>query len=56
MRELATIVARTEGKKTQARVGAVREIIATLSEVLADDNDALIAVVKNGARRLKRKK
>jgi hypothetical protein len=58
IKELATHVAKLEGKKHQASIGDVREIIGILSDALIrpDSIRTYMALVKNGQRRAKRKK
>lgn len=55
MKEIATKIAKAEGKKTQARIGEVREILAILSELMVTDVETAVELMRNGHRRLKSK-
>lgn len=61
IRKLASLIAEKEGKKSQARIGDVREVLGILSDILFDDwdnckNDVLYALLQNGTKRAKRQK
>lgn len=57
LKEMASEVARREGKKSSARVGDVREILSILSDLVFEMPLGEIenALRKNGERRAKRK-
>lgn len=54
--ELASLVAKKEGHKSQARIGDIREIISILSDLMYSNPDAASCVVQLGIARAKRKK
>jgi len=56
IKELASLLAKKEGKKTQARIGEIRELLSLLSDLACADSNVLAALVINGQRRAKRKK
>lgn len=63
IKELATLIAKQEGKKHQATVGDVREILGLISDVIYSeckrpDNsaNALTLFFMNGKKRAARKK
>lgn len=53
--KLASQVAKLEGKRSQARIGDIREILGHLSDMAYEDITALGALFENGKRRAKRK-
>lgn len=55
IKSLATHLTLKEGKKHQASISDVREILALLSDLMAVDADLEIAalLIKNGQRRLR---
>jgi hypothetical protein len=57
MKEIATKVAKLEGKKTQARIGEIREILSILSDIMWEDEYHVVfdTIYKNGKRRAKKK-
>lgn len=59
LKELVSAIAKEEGKKHQASVGDVREIVGIISDLLwkfgNDDFSLLKTILKNGERRAKRK-
>lgn len=57
MKEIATKVAKLEGKKTQARIGEIREILSILSDIMWEDEYHIVfdTLYKNGKRRAKKK-
>jgi len=52
---IASIIAKREGKTSEARIGDVREILGILSEMMASEPDVAKVLEANGRRRLKRK-
>jgi len=54
--ELASLVAKKEGHKSQARIGDIREIISILADLLYSNPDAVACVTQLGIARAKRKK
>ncbi len=59
LKELATLIAQKEGKKSQVRIGDVREILGIMSDLVSLSPqvalDTLNALVSNGKRRAKKK-
>ena len=55
---LASRIAKREGKKSQAKVGDVREILAILSDMYFEENGMRVQMLMldNGIRRAKRKR
>lgn len=53
IKELVTKVALAEGKKLQAHVGNVREVIAILSDMMYLNHSVTDAMLRNGKRRYK---
>lgn len=60
IKQLASQIAKVEGKKSQARIGDIAEILSILSdmtwETLGMDESPLNTLVDNGRKRAKRKK
>lgn len=61
MRGLASEIAKREGKKSQAKIGDIREILGILSDILYADyeqysHDTAIVIIESGKKRSKRKK
>lgn len=56
VKEIASEIAKREGKKSSARVGDIREIVAILSDLSVEDSGVIAIIVRNGQRRLKRGK
>lgn len=56
MKDLATAIAKQEGKKTQARIGEVREILSVLSDMIYLDSVLIELLINNGKKRAKKKK
>lgn len=62
IKKLASEIAKREGKKTQARIGEIREVLAILSDILyndfknEEDYTTFIGIVKNGENRAKKTK
>jgi hypothetical protein len=56
LKELSSKLAKLEGKKHEASVGDVRELLAIICEELAQDSELVAELIKNGQRRIKRKK
>jgi hypothetical protein len=56
--KLASEIAKREGKKSQARIGDIREIIGILSDIFYEDEtcDLLNAFHEAGAKRAKKRK
>lgn len=53
--KLSSYIARFEGKKHQASIGDIREIVGILSDAFHKDDGRLYkALLKNGVRRAKR--
>ena len=48
---LASKVAMVEGKKSQAAIGDIREILGILSDFLYSDPEVLLLLLANGKRR-----
>ena len=55
IKELASKIAKIEGKKSAARIGEIREILSILSDMAIDGSGVLRVLANNGIRRLKRK-
>jgi len=51
IRELASKVAKLEGKKSETSIGNIREILKIVSDLIAQDASALHVLLKNGYRR-----
>lgn len=57
LKELASLIAKREGKKSQARIGDIREILSILSDIRFDEGEEIdILLFKNGKKRSKNKK
>jgi hypothetical protein len=56
IQKLASEIAKREGKKSQARIGDIREILGILSDVAVEDMRVLYSLVVNGCRRRKKAK
>lgn len=58
IKSLASLIAKIEGKKSQARVGDVREILGILSDLVYQDEIDYFweLFYENGKKRSKRKK
>ncbi len=54
--QLASIVAKKEGHKSQARIGDIREILSILADLSYTSPDPLLAIQKLGIERAKRRK
>lgn len=54
--ELASLVAKKEGHKSQARIGDVREILSIVADLMYSNADAATCMVQLGIARAKRKK
>jgi uncharacterized protein (UPF0147 family) len=59
--KLASEIAKREGKKSQARIGDIREILSILADIFHDFSipekvDLVAELTKSGERRAKRKK
>jgi hypothetical protein len=57
LNKLASLVAKREGKRSQARIGDIREILGILCDIVIEDDGivALTSLIDNGIKRLKRK-
>lgn len=55
LKQLASQIAKLEGKKSQARIGDIRELLAILSDLMTKDSEASAALWANGLRRAKKK-
>lgn len=56
IRELASLVAKKEGHRSQSRIGDIREILSILSDLSYDSQEVIHAIVQNGIQRAKRRK
>lgn len=57
IKQLASELAKREGKKSQARIGDIREILGILSDLFIDDPLGVFSILlSNGSRRRMRKK
>ena len=55
IQKLASLIAKKEGKKSQARVGDIREMLSILSDLVYSDCDAImISLFDNGFSRSKK--
>jgi hypothetical protein len=54
IKKLASLIAKKEGKKKQARIGDIREILSILSDLCVKDSGVVIALINNGYRRSKK--
>lgn len=59
IQRLASQIAKREGKKSQARIGDIREILGIMSDIFHEalergSVDGMDALVKSGAQRAKR--
>lgn len=54
---LASAIAKKEGKKSQARIGDVREILSILSDIVHEHegSDIITMLITNGQKRAKKK-
>lgn len=55
IKALASELAKREGKKSQARIGDIREILGHLSDIAFDDYRHLYVLVVNGQKRALKK-
>lgn len=53
--ELASLIAKKEGHKSQARIGDIREIISILSDMSYESADPIDCIIKLGISRAKKK-
>jgi hypothetical protein len=51
LKDLATLVAETEGRKSQATIGDIREVISIISDLIFTDPEIIESLRKNGERR-----
>ena len=56
IREIATEIAKREGKKSQARIGDIREILGILADIYTDHIEVTVCLIELAKRRAKRKK
>lgn len=56
IRKLATLLAKLEGKKSQARIGDLREVLSILSDMVYESSEAMDALFNNGEKRFKKAK
>jgi hypothetical protein len=58
LRKLASEIAKREGKKSQARIGDIREILGILSDIYVEDTawDMALVFAEAGFTRIKRKR
>jgi hypothetical protein len=58
MNQIAKEIAKREGRKSNANIGDIREILGILCDIFHEDRLGLLAVrmMENGNRRAKRKK
>jgi len=54
---LASAIAKREGKKSQARIGDIREILSILSDIIHEyeGSDIITMLINNGEKRAKKK-
>lgn len=60
IKALASAIAKTEGKKSQARIGDIREILSVLSDLLVEERSGMESKIFtclyiNGLKRAKKK-
>lgn len=51
LRDLVRKIAEREGRKSQAKIGDIREIIGILSDIVEEDPKVLDLIGRNGKRR-----
>lgn len=56
IKSVASYVAKKEGKKSQVKIGDVREILTILSKLFMTNTEVITLLVKNGKRIEKAKK
>lgn len=56
IRQLASEVAKIEGKKSQARIGDIREILSIIADLSVKSPEVIPAIANLGISRAKRKK
>jgi hypothetical protein len=54
--QLAALIAKEEGHKSQTRIGDIREILGLIADMSYKSPDAISAIVNLGISRAKRKK
>ena len=54
--ELATLIAKKEGHKSQVRIGDIREIISLVADLMYSSPEAAACITQLGIARAKRKK
>ncbi len=55
MKDLVSKIALTEGKKSQATVGDIREILGIISDIIFADPEAYDVLYSNGKKESKKK-
>lgn len=53
--ELASLIAKKEGHKSQARIGDIREIISILADMSYESADSIDCIIKLGISRSKKR-
>jgi hypothetical protein len=56
IRELVSEIAKREGKRSQAKIGEVREIVGCMSDLLYEMPGVYQLLAVNGVKRAKKKK
>lgn len=56
IKDLCSKIAALEGKKHQASIGDIREIVGIISEAVVYDPNTLVLLTKNGLKRLDAKR
>lgn len=54
--ELASLIAKKEGHKSEARIGDIREVLGILADMSYASQEPITAIVQLGIARAKRKK
>jgi hypothetical protein len=54
--QLASLIAKKEGHKSQARIGDIREVLSILADMSYQSADPIQAIIQLGIQRAKRKK
>lgn len=55
IKALASAIAKKEGKKSQARIGDIREILSILGDIFFEYNGVEYLLYNNGLKRAKKK-
>lgn len=56
IKDLASLIAKKEGHKSQSRIGDIREILSILADLSYSSPDPVQAIVQLGISRAKKKK